>query len=147
MILDGNGRTYQAHKTPIETLDPDFPIPESGKATPFGIYSVFENKGFVGVGLSADTASFGLFSFISKNCQGSPLVSAAVLVEPIFATATDKGLTVKCVLDERVYEKGCKVSDEDYENLNINDFFQLLATSAQAMTLRSCFKKMGTRNA
>jgi hypothetical protein len=40
-------------------------------------------------------------------------------VELISATATNKGLTVKCVLDDRVYEKGGKVSDEDYGNLNI----------------------------
>ncbi|GHU18466.1 hypothetical protein FACS189475_03990 [Betaproteobacteria bacterium] len=189
--FSNNGRTYQPHKAPIETLDHDFPIPELGKATPFGIYNVFENKGFVSVGLSADTASFAveairkwwysegrrdyqsapeivvtadcggsngyrnhlwkwelqqlaneigkpiavmhyppgtskwnkiehrLFSFISKNWQGVPLVSVAVIVELISATATNKGLTVKCVLDERVYEKGGKVSDEDYENLNI----------------------------
>jgi hypothetical protein len=59
-----------------------------------------------------------LFSFISKNWQGIPLVSAAVIVELISATATDKGLTVKCVLDERVYEKGCKVSDEDQQEIS-----------------------------
>ena len=47
-----NGRTYQPHKTPIEVLDHDFPIKELGKATPFGVYNIFKNKGFVNVGLS-----------------------------------------------------------------------------------------------
>jgi hypothetical protein len=57
-----NGKTYQPHKTPIEVLDHDFPIKELGKATPFGIYDIFKNQGFVNVGLSADTATFAVES-------------------------------------------------------------------------------------
>ena len=57
-----NGKTYQPHKTPIEVLDHDFPIPELGKATPYGIYDVFKNQGFVNVGISAETASFAVES-------------------------------------------------------------------------------------
>ena len=55
-----NGQTYQPHKTPVETLDHDFPIKELGKATPFGVYDVFKNRGFVSVGLSCDTAVFAV---------------------------------------------------------------------------------------
>ena len=57
-----NGKTYQPHKTPIEVLDHDFPIPKLGKATPYGIYNIFENKGFVNVGLSSETAVFAVES-------------------------------------------------------------------------------------
>jgi hypothetical protein len=56
------GQTYQPHKTPIELLDHDFPTKELGKATPFGVYDIFKNQGFVNVGLSADTATFAVES-------------------------------------------------------------------------------------
>ena len=56
------GKTYQPHKTPLEVLDHDFPIAGLGKATPYGVYDVFKNQGFVNVGLSADTAMFAVES-------------------------------------------------------------------------------------
>jgi hypothetical protein len=181
-----NGKTYQKSKTPIEVLDHDFPIKELGKATPYGVYDIFKNSGFVNVGLSFETAVFAvesirrwwyaegleyyanasevivtadcggsngnrnrlwkyelqqfvneigkpirvmhyppgtskwnkiehrLFAFISKNRQGIPLISAAVVVALIGATKTEKGLTVTCVLDEATYEKGLKVTEDDF---------------------------------
>lgn len=57
-----NGKTYQQAKTPVEVLDHDFPIAELGKATPFGIYNLFNNQGFVNVGVSCDTAAFAVES-------------------------------------------------------------------------------------
>jgi hypothetical protein len=60
-----------------------------------------------------------LFSFIRKNGQGIPLISEVVIVEFIAATKTDKGLTVTCVLDTRTYETGKKISDEEFNNINI----------------------------
>jgi hypothetical protein len=57
-----NGQTYQPHRTPVEVLDHDFPIKELGKATPFGVYNIFKNQGFVSVGLSCDTAVFAVES-------------------------------------------------------------------------------------
>jgi hypothetical protein len=57
-----NGRTYQPKRTPTEVLDHDFPIPELGKATPFGVYNIYKNQGFVNVGLSSDTAAFAVES-------------------------------------------------------------------------------------
>ena len=186
-----NGQTYQPHKTPIEVLDHDFPMTELGKATPFGVYNIFENKGFVNVGLSSDTAIFAvesirkwwyaegaetyasvekivltadcggsngnrnrlwkfelqklaneigkdiqvlhyppgtskwnkiehrMFSFISKSWQGVPLVSAAVIISLIGATKTEKGLSIRCVLDESIYQKGVGVSDVEFDAINI----------------------------
>jgi transposase len=186
-----HGRTYQEEKTPVEVLDHDFPIKELGKATPYGVYNVFKNQGFVNVGISKDTAVFAvesirrwwhaegigeyggasevvitadcggsngnrnrlwkfelqklsneigkpikvlhyppgtskwnkiehrLFSFISKNWQGIPLVSVAVILSLIGATKTEKGLAVSCVLDEAVYETGLKVSEDEFSSINI----------------------------
>jgi hypothetical protein len=34
------GKTYRPHKSPTEVLDHDFPLPELGKATPFGVYLI-----------------------------------------------------------------------------------------------------------
>ena len=60
-----------------------------------------------------------LFAFISKNWQGVPLISVALVVALIGATATSTGLSVVCVVDESDYETGVKVTDEYLENLNI----------------------------
>ena len=57
-----NGRTYQPHDDPLEALDHSFLDKILGKATPFGVYNIFENKGFVNVGLSSDTAIFAVES-------------------------------------------------------------------------------------
>lgn len=186
-----NGKTQQPHDTPLEALDHSFIDKILGKATPFGVYNIFQNKGFVNVGLSSDTAVFAveslrrwwyaeganeyanadkivltadcggsngnrtrlwkfelqklaneikkdiqvlhfppgtskwnkiehrLFSFISKNWQGISLISAAIIVNLIGATKTHKGLSVKCVLDKGTYETGIKVSDEEFNSINI----------------------------
>jgi len=187
-----NGKTYQLHGNPIEVLDHDFPIKELGKATPFGVYNIFKNQGFVSVGISSDTAAFAvesvrkwwyaqgaesyskadeivitadcggsngyknrlwkyelqgfanevnkkitvlhyppgtskwnkvehrLFAFISKNWQGIPLTSMALVVSLIGATTTSKGLTVTCVIDEAEYQRGIKISDEEFDEINIS---------------------------
>ena len=190
------GAEYQLKGKPIEVLDHDFPLPELGKAIPYGVYDVGNNEGYVNVGISADTARFAaqsirawwdemgcqkysgasklyitadgggsngrrnrlwktslqelanetgleihvshlppgtskwnkiehrLFSYISKNWRGTPLVSLAVIISLISATTTQSGLKVNCGLDEKTYEKGIKISDKELEELNItrNDF-------------------------
>ena len=185
-------KTYQPHKTPTEVLDHDFPIKELGKATPYGVYDIFKNKGFVNVGISADTASFAvesirkwwnqdgalyyqnateivitadaggsngyrnrlwkyelqhfsneigksikvlhfppgtskwnkiehrLFSFVSMNWKGIPLISLALIVSLIGATTTEPGLITSCVLDESIYIKGRKVTDEELSSVSIH---------------------------
>jgi transposase len=191
-----NGAEYSKKKEPIKVLDHDFPIKELGKATPYGIYDIMKNAGFVNVGISSDTAEFAvesikrwwneigretypeaksiyitadsggsngvrvklwkvklqelsdelgltlaishfpagtskwnkiehrLFSFISKNWRGKPLISLAVIVNLIGATTTDAGLKIKCVVDYNEYKKGIEVSDEELEKVNLikNDF-------------------------
>jgi hypothetical protein len=61
-----------------------------------------------------------LFSFISKNGQGIPRISTSVIVLLITATKTAKGLSISCVLDESNYEKGIKISDDDFAKINIH---------------------------
>jgi hypothetical protein len=186
-----NGAEYSRKGEPVKVLDHDFPVKELGKATPYGIYDIFKNAGFVNVGISHDTAEFAvesikkwwhgmgretypeaksiyitadaggsngvrvklwkvklqeladelgltirvshfppgtskwnkvehrLFSFISKNWRGKPLVSLAVIVNLISATTTKAGLTVKCVTDCNDYERGIEVSDEELARVNL----------------------------
>jgi hypothetical protein len=54
-----------------------------------------------------------LFSFISLNWRGKPLVSHQVIVNLIAATTTKSGLRVRAELDPGKYPKGVKVSDEE----------------------------------
>ena len=60
-----------------------------------------------------------LFSFISTNWRGKPLISHEVIINLIAATTTSTGLKVYAQLDEREYEKGVKVSDEQIAAINI----------------------------
>jgi Rhodopirellula transposase DDE domain len=60
-----------------------------------------------------------LFSYISTNWCGQPLVSLAVIVSLIGATRTAAGLRVRCELDRRAYPKGQAVSDAQMATLNL----------------------------
>ena len=60
-----------------------------------------------------------LFSFITQNWRGHPLVSRQAIVSLIAATTTRKGLVVKAALDTKQYEKGIKVSDEELAEVRI----------------------------
>jgi len=187
-----NGVEYAPKGNPTAVLDHDFPVLGLGKASPYGIYDLRENEGYVSVGISSDTARFAtqsirswwdemgclkyhwasklyitadgggsngsrnklwkkslqelsneigleihvshfppgtskwnkiehrMFSHISKNWRGRPLVSLAVIISLIGSTTTKGGLRVKCGLDTNEYEKGIKVSDEELETLNIS---------------------------
>lgn len=185
------GQEWSPRGRPEQVRVHDFEIPELGKASPYGIYDIANNIGWVNVGIDNDTASFAvesirrwwnsmgkgayrdakklmvtadcggsngyrvrlwkrelqkladqtgleihvchyppgtskwnkiehrLFSFISQNWRGKPLISHAVIVNLIGATATSKGLKVRCELDTNRYPKGIKVSDEEMAKLNI----------------------------
>jgi len=187
-----NGREYHKKGEGPKVLDHDFPIQELGSATPFGIYDIFRNHGFVSVGISADTSEFAvatirkwwlivgkkkypkakeilitadsggsngyrvrlwkaelqilsdelgisitvlhfppgtskwnkiehrLFSFISKNWRGRPLVSLAVIVNLIGSTKTG-GNKVECIIDKNKYEKGIEITDEEFDVINIKN--------------------------
>ncbi len=60
-----------------------------------------------------------LFSYISSNWRGQPLVSLAVIVNLIGATRTAAGLRVRCELDRGTYPKGQDVTDAQMATLNL----------------------------
>ena len=60
-----------------------------------------------------------LFSHISMNWRGCPLVSHEVIVSLIGATTTKKGLKVRAELDSTLYQKGIKVSDQEFKKIRI----------------------------
>ena len=65
-----------------------------------------------------------LFSFITKNWRGKPLLTHQVIVNLISATTTKAGLLVKSRIDERIYPKGRRISDQQLAGVNLhpNDF-------------------------
>jgi hypothetical protein len=60
-----------------------------------------------------------LFSFISMNWKGQPLMTFETVVNLIAGTTTRSGLEVKAFLDEHTYKKGQKISDDQFEQLNV----------------------------
>lgn len=60
-----------------------------------------------------------LFSYISKNWRGRPLVSYQVIVQLIASTRTGTGLEVECEIDGGVYKTGIKIPNGQMEEINI----------------------------
>ncbi|MDO9154926.1 MAG: ISAzo13 family transposase [Paludibacter sp.] len=186
-----NGETWRKSKKPIEVHDHDFPSLGEGVAIPYGTYDILNNKGFVNVGITADTAEFAvnsirqwwssvgmtaypnasklmicadgggsngsrnrlwkvnlqkfadeiglnitvchyppgtskwnkiehrMFSFISMNWKGQPLLSYELIVNLIGNTTTKKGLKIDAQLDLNTYEKGIKVTDKELGQINM----------------------------
>jgi Rhodopirellula transposase DDE domain len=185
------GREYRPKGEPENVRVHDFLIPELGRASPYGVYDIAQNAGWVSVGVDHDTASFAvnsircwwnamgqqrypdaksllitadgggsngsrvrlwkrelqrlanelgieitvchlppgtskwnkiehrLFSFITQNWRGRPLVSYLTIVQLIAATTTETGLKVQCEIDTNTYPKGIKVNDDEMAALNI----------------------------
>ncbi len=61
-----------------------------------------------------------LFSYITLNWRGRPLVSHEVVVNLIASTTNRKGLRVYCELDNGEYPKGIKVTDAEMEALKLD---------------------------
>lgn len=186
------GREWRPAGKPEEVNVYDFLSLGEGRATPFGVYDLLRNEGWVSVGIDHDTATFAaqsirrwweqlgraayggagrllitadgggsngsrtrlwktelqrfadesgleisvchfppgtskwnkiehrLFSFISQNWRGRPLVSYATLVDLIGATTTTKGLKVQCALDSASYPAGIKVENRAMAELNLD---------------------------
>jgi len=60
-----------------------------------------------------------MFSFITMNWRGRPLVSHEVVVNCIRSTTTKTGLRIEASLDENEYQKGIRVSDAELASINI----------------------------
>ena len=60
-----------------------------------------------------------MFSYISTHWRGKPLESDEAVIELIGATKTNAGLKILAKLDSRIYESGKKVTNEDFETINL----------------------------
>lgn len=186
------GRELRPKGDPEKVLVHDFIVPELGRATPYGVYDLAHNIGWVSVGIDHDTASFAvetirrwwssmgqplypharhllitadaggsngsrlrlwklelqlladelgfpisvchlppgtskwnriehrMFSFISQNWRGKPLISHEVIVNLIAATTTRRGLRIQSALDTNSYPAGRKVTDKEAAALHID---------------------------
>jgi len=184
------GREYRKKGEPVEVNMHDFPD-DNGKVAPYGVFDLGKNKGWVGVGITNDTAEFAvntirdwwyqmgkkdypqahklmitadcggsnsyrarlwkwelqrlanelqveihvchfppgtskwnkiehkMFSYITLNWRGVPLVSREALVQLIGSTTTTKGLKLEAQIDYRFYEKGREVCERDLASIGI----------------------------
>ena len=60
------GAEFAPQNHPVKVLDHDFPLPDHGKAAPYGVYDIGANEGYVGVGIRADTAQFAVNTIRSQ---------------------------------------------------------------------------------
>ena len=60
-----------------------------------------------------------MFSHITRNWRGKPLISHEVIINLISATTTSKGLRIEAELDKNTYPLAQKVSDKEMEALAI----------------------------
>jgi hypothetical protein len=60
-----------------------------------------------------------LFSYITSNWRGQPLVSLQAIVNLIASTTTTTGLLVQAALDTNTYETGIKVSNDEMAKLRL----------------------------
>ena len=60
-----------------------------------------------------------LFSFISSNWRGEPLLDYETIVHLIAGTTTAQGLKITCRLDRRRYPTGRKISDKEFAGVNL----------------------------
>jgi len=60
-----------------------------------------------------------MFSFITRNWRGKPLIDRATIVNLIGSTKTKEGLEIRCELDTRTYPKGIKVPDTQLEKVKL----------------------------
>lgn len=56
------GQEWERKGAPLEVKGHDFPDPKVSKAVPYGVYDIADNKGWVNVGTSCDTAEFAVES-------------------------------------------------------------------------------------
>jgi hypothetical protein len=185
------GREYHKTKDPIEVNAYDFIDKKFGKVTPYGIYDIAGNNGWVNAGCDHDTAEFAVFSIeqwwsklgktlypnaneliitadgggsnssvsrlwkfklqelsnrinlsikvchfppgtskwnkiehrmfsaISMNWRGRPLTSHEIIIKLISNTTNKSGLKIFEELDDKIYEKGIKITDKQISTLNI----------------------------
>ena len=68
-----------------------------------------------------------LFSFISPNWRGKPLLNLETIVNLIGGTRTRSGLKVQAILDTNPYPTGVEISDDEIDKLRIKRHAKLPA--------------------
>jgi hypothetical protein len=186
------GREWRPKGEPELVRVHDFKDRQLGKATPYGVYDIANNEGYVSVGIDHDTAQFAvnairgwwqhlgqahypnasrlqitadcggsngnrvrlwkvelqalaeetgleirvchlppgtskwnriehrLFSYITMNWRGQPLVSLEAMINLIGATTTSTGLEVYARLDDREYPAKIRVTDAELAAVNLH---------------------------
>ena len=62
-----------------------------------------------------------MFSFISMNWRGKPLITYEVIINLIEGTKTKKGLKIKAKIDKNTYELGKKILDKEFKKINLKE--------------------------
>jgi transposase len=84
-----NGREWQPVKNPVNVNIYDFVDKTNGKASPYGVYDIANNKGFISVGISRDTSEFAVATIRRWwNEEGKDLYKYA---ENLYITADGGG--------------------------------------------------------
>ena len=60
-----------------------------------------------------------MFSFISMNWKGKPLLTYELIVNLIRNTTTKRGLSISAKIDRKIYKTGEKISKQDFEKINL----------------------------
>ena len=60
-----------------------------------------------------------LFCYITEHWQGKPLINVQTVVNLIRSTTTETGLRVACALDKNIYETGIKVTNAEFNAIDI----------------------------
>lgn len=76
--FSNSGQEWNTKGKPTETNVYDFPSDADGKVTPYGVYDLANNKGWVSVGIDKDTSEFAVQSIrtwwhkMGKSCYAEP---------------------------------------------------------------------------
>lgn len=62
-----------------------------------------------------------LFSFITMNWAAVPLRSYDIMLNFIRQTSTEQGLKVDSIINEKIYEKGIKITDDQMKEINVKE--------------------------
>jgi hypothetical protein len=60
-----------------------------------------------------------MFSYISRNWEGKPLISVETIIDLIESTTTKNGLSIQCQLDTNKYDLGSIITDGMLERIKI----------------------------
>jgi len=63
-----------------------------------------------------------MFSFISSNWSGKPLLDYETVLKYIRTTRTNTGLKIRALLNKKRYLKGIRISDQQMKNISLTRY-------------------------